>query len=87
MQAGMGKGTVKYDANIKKILQRAQELNLKLRPNNNKFRLDQSVGHLFTKGGRKPDEAKATAGKNTPTPDIRRFLGMINYLHKFFRNF
>ena len=49
------------------------------------------VGHQFTKGGLKPDEAKVTAIKDMPSPDspeaLRRFFGMINYLHKFISNF
>ena len=49
------------------------------------------VGHQFTNGGLKPDEAKVAAIKEMPTPDgpeaLRRFLGMTSYLHKFISNF
>ena len=49
------------------------------------------VGHQFTNGGLKPDEAKVAAIKEMPTPDgpeaLRRFLGMTNYLRKFISNF
>ena len=88
-----GEGTVEHDANLKKVLERAREVDLKLCPKKCKFRLDQVsyVGHQFTKGGLKPDEAKVTAIKEMPSPDspeaLRRFLGMINYLHKFISNF
>ena len=87
-----GEGTVEHDANLRKVLQRAREVSLKLTPNNSKFRLDQVfyVGHLFTKEGLKPDEAKVKAIKEMPSPDspeaLRQFLGMINYLHKFINN-
>ena len=70
-----------------------KKVDLKLCPKKCKFRLDQVsyVGHQFTKGGLKPDEAKVTAIKEMPSPDspeaLRRFLGMINYLHKFISNF
>ena len=86
-----GEGTVEHDANLRKVLQRAREVNLKLTPKKCKFRLDQVpyVGHLFTKG-LKPDEAKVKAIREVPSPDspeaLRRFLGMINYLHKFISN-
>ena len=88
-----GEGTADHDANLKKILQRAREIDMKLSPKKCKFRLDQVsyVGHQFTKGGLKPDEAKVKAIREMPTPNdpeaLRRFLGMTNYLHKFINNF
>ncbi len=49
------------------------------------------VGHLFRKDGLKPDGDKIKAIKEMPTPDglkaLQRFLGMLNYLHKFIENF
>ena len=75
-----GEGTVEHDVNLKKVLQRAREVDLKLCPKKCKFRLDQVsyVGHQFTKGGLNPDEAKVTAIKEMPSPDspeaVRRFL-------------
>ena len=78
-----GEGTVEHEA---------REVNLKLTPKKCKFRLDQVpyVGHLFTKEGLKPDEAKVKAIREMPSPDspeaLRRFLGTINYLHKFISN-
>ena len=81
-----GEGTVEHDANLKKVLQGAREVDLKLCPKKCKFRLDQVsyVGHQFTKGGLKPDEAKVSP--DSPEA-LRRFLGMINYLQKFISNF
>ncbi|KAL9960046.1 hypothetical protein ACROYT_G033443 [Oculina patagonica] len=88
-----GEGTADHDVNLKKVLQRAREVDMKLCSKKCKFRLDQVsyVGHQFTKGGLKPDEAKVTAIREMPTPNdpeaLRRFLGMANYLHKFISNF
>ena len=87
-----GEGTVEHDVNLRKLLQRRREVNLKLTLKKCKFRLDQvpHVGHLFTKEGLKPDEAKDKAIKEIPPPyspeALPRFLGMINYLHKFISN-
>lgn len=87
-----GEGTSQHDANLRKVLQRAREIGLQLTPKKCKFRCDQVpyVGHLFTKTGLKPDEAKATAIKDMPAPDspeaLWRFVGMVNYLHKFISN-
>ena len=75
-----GEGTAEHDAIVMKILQRAQEVNLKLSPKKCKFRLDQVsyVGQQFTKDGLKPDESKVTAIKEMSSPDspeaLRRFL-------------
>ena len=88
-----GEGTADHDVNLKKVLERAREAGMKLAPKKCKFHLNQLsyVGHQFTNGGLKPDEAKVAAIKEMPTPDgpeaLRRFLGMTNYLHKFISNF
>ena len=88
-----GEGTADHDVNLKKVLERAREIGMKLSPKKCKFHLNQVsyVGHQFTNGGLKPDEAKVAAIKEMPTPDgpeaLRRFLGMTNYLHKFISNF
>ena len=71
--------------NLRKVLQRRREVSLKLTLKKCKFRLDQVpyVGHLFTKEGLKPDEAKVKAIKEIPPSDnpeaLYRLLGMINY--------
>ncbi|CAL9702176.1 unnamed protein product [Knipowitschia caucasica] len=58
-----GRDAAEHDANLKKVLDRAREINLKLNPRKCKFRLDQVcyVGHLFTKEGLKADPAKTEA--------------------------
>ena len=78
-------GTVEHYVNLRKVLQRRREVNLKQTLKKCKFRLDQVpyVGHLFTKEGLKPDEAKVKAINEIPPPDspeaLHRLLGMINY--------
>ena len=80
-----GEGTVEHDVNLRKVLQRRREVNLKPTPKKCNFRLDQVpyIWHLFTKEGLKPDEAKVKAIKEIPPPDspeaLHRFLSMINY--------
>ena len=66
---------------------------MKLSPKKCKFPLNEVsyVGHQFTNGGLKPDEAKVAAFKAVPTLDgpkaLCQFLGMTNYFHKFISNF
>ena len=84
-----GSGTAEHDANLHKVMQRAREVNIKLNVKKCKFRLDKVsyVGHQFTKDGLRPDDDKVVAIRELPVPDspeaLRRFLGMLNYLHKF----
>ena len=88
-----GRDIAEHDYNLEKVLQRAKEVNLKLSPKKCKFRLESVsyVGHQFTKDGLKPDEEKIKAIKEMPVPDdpkaLQRFLGMVNYLHKFIENY
>ena len=80
---------MEHDVNLRKVLQRRREVNLKPTPKKCKIHLDQVpyVGHLFTKEGLKPDEAKVKAIEEKPPPDspeaLHRFLGMINYKNSF----
>ena len=88
-----GRDVAEHDMNLAKVLQRAKEVNLKLKVTKCKFRLESVsyVGHLFTKDGLKPDDEKIKAIKEMPVPEnrkaLQRFLGMLNYLHKFIENF
>ena len=43
------------------------------------------IGHVITKNGVKPDEAKTAAitAMKPPTDKVRQFLGHVNYLYKF----
>ena len=84
-----GEGTAHHDANLKRVLQRVQDISLKPAPKKWTFCLNpvSYVGHQFTNGGLKPDEAKVAAIKEMLTLDgpevLHQFFGMTNYLHKF----
>lgn len=88
-----GKDVAEHDANLRKVLNRVREVNLRLNPLKCKFRLSQVgyVGHVFTSEGLKADPSKTSAIKEMPVPAdvpaLQRFLGMVNYLGKFIPNF
>uniref|UniRef100_A0AAQ4PPT0 Reverse transcriptase domain-containing protein n=1 Tax=Gasterosteus aculeatus aculeatus TaxID=481459 RepID=A0AAQ4PPT0_GASAC len=85
-----GCDAAEHDTNLKNVLDRAREVNLKLNPLKCKFCLDHVcyVGHIFT--GLTADPAKKVAIANMPVPQdvpaMQRFLGMVNYLGKFIPN-
>uniref|UniRef100_A0A9J8CJP5 ribonuclease H n=1 Tax=Cyprinus carpio carpio TaxID=630221 RepID=A0A9J8CJP5_CYPCA len=87
-----GNGEQEHDANLRKVLDRAREVNLRPNPQKCKFRLSEVsyVGHIFTSKGLQPDSAKTKAITEMPAPDnvtaLQRFLGMINYLGKSIPN-
>ena len=64
-----GRDVVEHDVNLAKVMERAKEINLKLKAS--KFRLESTsyVGHLFTKDGLKPDDKKIKAIKEMPVPE------------------
>ena len=79
----------KHDIIMKQVVRRAHEWNLKL--NFEKCHLKQSrvkyIGHVVTSNGLEPDPDKVKAVMEYPVPqnkeEIRRFLGIIQYLAKF----
>lgn len=87
-----GHGEEKHDENLKKVLNRAREVNLRLNPQKCKFRLSEVsyVGHIFTNKGLRADPEKTKAITEMQPPDnvtaLQRFLGMINSLGKFIPN-
>ena len=78
-----------HDANLDRLLQRAQEKNLKF--NKKKLRLCLPevtyMGHRLTKEGLSPDTLKIKAIQEMPRPDskkaVERFLGCLQYLSRF----
>ncbi|KAJ8332978.1 hypothetical protein SKAU_G00418740 [Synaphobranchus kaupii] len=88
-----GNGEKEHDENLKKILDRARQVNLRLNPLKCKFRLNEIsyVGHIFTSNGLKPDPSKTKAINEMPVPEnvtaLQRFLGMVNYMARFIPNF
>ena len=87
-----GKDVTEHDRNLRNLLERARERNLKLNKDKVKLRLTEVtyIGHRLTSNGLKPDPKKVEAIVNMPTPkdlpELRRFLGMVNYLSKFLPN-
>lgn len=87
-----GRTEAEHDANLKRVLDRARKVNLRLNPLKCKFRLTEVtyVGHVFTSEGLKADPDKTTAITEMPVPGdvtaLQRFLGMVNYLGKFVPN-
>jgi len=84
-----GRTMHEHDAILKQVLQRATEWNLKLNYDKcqiRKKKLDY-VGHVVTEHGLQPDPNKVRAVSDMPVPkskeEIRRFLGLVQYLSKF----
>ena len=87
-----GKDIQEHDARLKKVLDRVQEVNLKLNQKKCQVRKEEIayVGHLLTKDGLKPDPEKIGAvqamTKPSNTKELKKFLGFIQYLAKFLPN-
>lgn len=79
-----GKDIEEHDTNLRKVLDRAREVKLRLNPFKCKFRLNQVsyVGHVFTAQGLKADPFKTKAISDMPVPTdvsaLQRFLCMVN---------
>ena len=78
-----------HDHNLRAVLQKCQEFGIKL--NANKMDLAQGtirfMGHIITKDGIRVDPDKIKAIDTYPVPknleQLRRFLGMVNYLARY----
>ena len=83
---------VDHDNKLVALLQRCRSKGIKLNQKKLKFRRSQVsfMGHLISAKGLCPDPAKVEAIQKMPNPfnkqDIRRLLGMVNYLQKFSPN-
>ena len=80
---------IDHDNSLIDLLQRCRERNFKLNPSELRFK-QQKVkynGHIFTADGIPPDPDKVEALTKMLRPrnkaEVRRFLGMINYMAKF----
>ncbi|GFS69044.1 retrovirus-related Pol polyprotein from transposon opus [Nephila pilipes] len=81
-----------HDAIMSKVLERARSLNIKF--NSDKLQYGESevkyVGQIISKSGIKPDPDHIKAIVAMPTPkskiEVRRLLGMVNFLSKFIPN-
>ena len=78
-----------HDTNLRHLLQRARERNLKLNKKKLKLCLSEVsyMGHKLTREGLCPDPAKVKAIIDMPRPDnkkaVERFLGCLQYLSCF----
>ena len=84
-----GETEEEHDHKLLQVLDRAREVNLKLKVKKFQFKSKQLgyVGHVLTSEGVKADPEKVRAVVEMQTPDdaksLRRFLGMVTYLSKF----
>ena len=84
-----GKNAEEHDANLKQVLNRVRQLNMKLNAEKCKFHVTEVpfVGHVLTTDGVKCDKSKISAITTMNTPkdktELRRFFGMCNYVSKF----
>ncbi|KAL8581862.1 hypothetical protein ACOMHN_010236 [Nucella lapillus] len=78
-----------HDAHYKAFLQRCRYQNIKLNEAKLELRSDNVsfMGHQITKDGLQTDPEKVKAIKDYPAPtkleELRRFLGMVNYLARY----
>ena len=87
-----GKDDAEHDVRLKKVLDRAREVNLKF--NAKKCQIKQEevpyVGHVLSKEGLKPDPEKTRAVQAMKHPEntkeLKTFLGFIQYLETFMPN-
>ena len=84
-----GKSVEEHDLTLEKVLQRAEETDLRFNEEKCKFHKQEVtyVGHVFGTDGLRPSPDKVQAILNMPAPhdksSLQRFMGMVNYLHKF----
>ena len=78
-----------HDRNLKSLLDRYRERNIKLNKKKATFKCDdvQFIGHRLTKEGLKPDPAKVNAMLSMKKPGnvtaVQMLIGMVKYLSKF----
>ena len=81
-----------HDQQLIALLERCRSKGIKLNKEKCKFRLPEVtfMGHVISEEGLKPDPVKLQGVKEMPTPtskqDVKRLLGMVNYLQKFAPN-
>ena len=84
-----GKSGEEHDQNLEAFLKRCREQNVQLNKDKLVLRTNSIVfmGHIITKNGLRSDPEKMKSITEFPTPqnvnELRRFLGMVNYMSKF----
>ena len=78
-----------HDHNLKALLDRVREVNLRLNPRKVQFKLRRIsfMGHQITEEGLHADPAKVKSIMDMPSPSdkqaVQRFIGMVTYLNEF----
>ena len=81
-----------HDRRLRSVLQRCRDANLILNKDKCVIKTQelQYLGHIISPHGVKADPAKVAAVVDIPVPeskeDVRRFIGLITYLSKYFPN-
>ena len=81
-----------HDAKLKALFERCRTKSIKLNKDKLKLRCKEVkfMGHVICQDGLKPDPDKVQGIAEMPTPsskqDVKRLLGMVNYLQKFASN-
>jgi len=81
-----------HDTKLKALLQRCRDKGIKLNKEKLKLRRKEVVfmGHIISADGLKPDPSKIQGINEMPSPtckqDVKRLLGMVNYLQRFAPN-
>ena len=81
-----------HDQRLKSLFERCRNKGIKLNKEKSKCSLYEVsfMGHIISNEGLKPDPAKIKGICEMPTPkskqDVKRLLGMVNYLQKFAPN-
>ena len=84
-----GCDVAEHDRNLRTLLHRARQANLKLNRKKIRLRLDEVtyMGQVLTSKGVRPDPRKVEAIKNLQRPDskkaVQRLLGCVNYLLRY----
>ncbi|XP_011860867.1 PREDICTED: uncharacterized protein LOC105558005 [Vollenhovia emeryi] len=82
-----------HEIKFKRLIQRLRSANLKLQPDKCKFLCKEVsyLGHIIGSNGVRPDPDKIKAVAEFPTPrtpkNIKQFLGLAGYYHRFIPNF
>ena len=81
-----------HDIKLRALFERCRTKGIKLNKEKLKLRLPEVkfMGHVICQDGLKPDPDKVQGIRGMPTPtskqDVKRLLGMVNYLQKFMPN-
>ena len=83
-------GIAEHDQQRRNVLDTARENNIRFNPDKFQFKVDQTsfFGFTWTPDGLKADDLKIKAIRDMPSPqnlaELQTFMGMVNYLNRFF---